>query len=146
MTIFFAWRYRVSSPNKSLKFGHYRGNSQAKKERQRAAVETANLILHYPVRFPVEVTLIRVGKRLLDDDNLAGAFKHIRDGVAQSLGIDDGDKSKVTWKYQDERGPDYWVKVRIEERHTPVCDVPHPVRVKDRREMNKRFGFKDDTC
>ena len=40
-------------------------------------------------------------------------------------------------KRPDPRGADR-VPANVED------DVPHPVRIKDRREMNKRFGFKDE--
>jgi len=50
------------------------------------------------------VTLTRIGPRLLDDDNLPGAFKAVRDAVAQMLfggspGQYDSDK-RATWVYQ----------------------------------------------
>lgn len=34
----------------------------------------------------------------LDSDNLPGAFKHVRDGMADALGIDDGD-ARLAWSY-----------------------------------------------
>lgn len=48
--------------------------------------------------FPIEVTLTRVGVRKLDSDNLASAFKHVRDGIAEYVGVDDGDE-RWTWNY-----------------------------------------------
>jgi hypothetical protein len=45
------------------------------------------------------VTLTRYGVRLLDDDNLRGALKGIRDGIASRLGVDDG-SSLVRWEYE----------------------------------------------
>lgn len=47
------------------------------------------------------VTLTRHGRRL-DDDNLASAFKSIRDEVAKLLGLDDG-SSRVAWVYKQGR-------------------------------------------
>lgn len=49
---------------------------------------------------PLRVTLIRVGPRLLDDDNLAGVFKAVRDEVAHVAGVDDGDTAAVRWFYE----------------------------------------------
>ena len=49
--------------------------------------------------FPVTVTFHRVGVRLLDDDNLSGAYKKLRDAVAKWLGVDDGDTARVRWAY-----------------------------------------------
>ena len=46
----------------------------------------------------VVVTLLRFGRNCLDSDNLAFAFKGLRDAVSKSLGIDDGDR-RVRWQY-----------------------------------------------
>jgi len=52
--------------------------------------------------FPVAVTFHRVGVRLLDDDNLSGAYKKLRDAVAWLVGVDDGDRERVRWVYTQE--------------------------------------------
>jgi len=52
--------------------------------------------------FPVTVTFHRVGVRLLDDDNLSGAYKKLRDAAAKLLGVDDGDRERVRWAYTQE--------------------------------------------
>ena len=67
---------------------------------------------------PIEVTLTRIASRELDDDNLAGGFKAIRDEVAAVLGYDDGPRSGVTWRYaqQHARAPkQYGVRITIRE-------------------------------
>src|SRR5688572_19021440 len=46
----------------------------------------------------VVVSLIGLLKRTLDCDNFCGACKPLRDGIASSLGIDDGDK-RIRWQY-----------------------------------------------
>jgi hypothetical protein len=51
-----------------------------------------------PQGIPLTITLTRYSSGTLDSDNLAGAFKACRDGVADYLGIDDGDPS-LTWAY-----------------------------------------------
>ena len=48
------------------------------------------------------VLLTRVAPRELDSDNLQGALKHVRDGVADALGVDDRDE-RVTWAPCDQR-------------------------------------------
>ena len=60
-----------------------------------------------------DITLTRLGGRGLDDDNLANAGKAVRDGVADWLGIDDGDK-RLTWTYTQEPGGPIGVRIRIE--------------------------------
>lgn len=52
-------------------------------------------------------------QRVLDDDNLASGFKATRDGVADWLGVDDGDK-RLTWRYAQEKGAPKFYGVRIE--------------------------------
>lgn len=74
---------------------------------------------------PVAVTLVRISPRPLDDDNLRGALKGIRDQLAVELGLpvnrrgiaDDRDP-RVTWLYGQERGKpgEYAVRVVVEAR------------------------------
>lgn len=52
---------------------------------------------------PSRVKLTRIAPRALDTDNLAVSQKHVRDGVADSLGIDDRDPS-VRWEYAQQKG------------------------------------------
>lgn len=61
---------------------------------------------------PIDITLTRLGPSAgLDCDNLAAAFKSVRDGVADWLQIDDGDQ-RLRWSYRQGRA-DCWA-VRIE--------------------------------
>lgn len=46
----------------------------------------------------VIISLIRFGRRNCDSDNLAAAFKGMRDGIATRLGVDDAD-SRLRWQY-----------------------------------------------
>ncbi|MBL8600334.1 MAG: hypothetical protein JNK72_00275 [Myxococcales bacterium] len=61
---------------------------------------------------PLVVSIVRSGPRLLDDDNLAGSAKHLRDGVAAWAGVDDSPTSPVTWRYGQVRGG-YAVTIEI---------------------------------
>lgn len=56
------------------------------------------------------ITLTRIAPRSLDSDNTASAFKSVRDGVADALGVDDG-SPRLEWKYAQEKGS---ARVRIE--------------------------------
>lgn len=47
----------------------------------------------------LRVTFERIGRTKMDSDNLAGAFKHIRDAVARWLDVDDGDE-RIHWVYR----------------------------------------------
>lgn len=89
--------------------------------RQRRAAHQrglAKLVLRSQVKPPappLKVTLERIAPRALDSDNLAGSQKHVRDGVADWLGIDDRDP-RVTWAYLQSKGQprEYAVRVLIE--------------------------------
>jgi hypothetical protein len=49
-------------------------------------------------RLVVIVTIIAFRNRFLDDDNIGAGAKSLRDCVATSLGVDDGDK-RIKWEY-----------------------------------------------
>jgi hypothetical protein len=44
------------------------------------------------------IELVRCGSRSLDSDNLASSFKGLRDSIAESLDVDDGD-ARLEWRY-----------------------------------------------
>ena len=46
----------------------------------------------------VVITLTRVAPRRMDSDNLEMALKAVRDGVADALGMDDGNR-RILWQY-----------------------------------------------
>ena len=93
--------------------------SLAKIQRQRALLEVANRIEQegLPAGPPYEITITRHGKRKLDSDNLAASAKFVRDGIADALGIDDGDDEMATWLYRQEPGQ-YMVEIFIDCRTT----------------------------
>jgi len=68
-------------------------------------------------KLPCKIVLTRIGKRLLDEDNLVHAFKGIRDSIADFLipglkpGQADSDK-RIEWEYAQEKG-EYAVKIQI---------------------------------
>ncbi len=64
---------------------------------------------------PLVVTITRIAPGTLDSDNLAGSGKAVRDGVADALGIDDGDP-RIEWRYAQERAKRGTWGVRIEIR------------------------------
>lgn len=61
---------------------------------------------------PAVVRMARVAPRKLDDDNLRGALKAIRDGIADAFGVKDNDP-RIEWRYSQERGPPKFYAVRV---------------------------------
>jgi len=51
----------------------------------------------------IDVWLVRIAPRVLDDDNLRGALKGVRDAVADWLGRNDNDQH-IHWRYAQLRG------------------------------------------
>lgn len=83
---------------------HWRKRQRrAKSQRHTAWVHTLKLLGGTGKALPLVVTLTRIAPRKLDDDNLRGALKAVRDGVADALGVDDGD-DRVTWLYSQRKG------------------------------------------
>lgn len=60
------------------------------------------------------ITITRRGGRRMDDDGLTISAKHVRDGIADWLGIDDGDK-RLTWVVKQDKAPrgQHWVDVVV---------------------------------
>jgi hypothetical protein len=84
-------------------------------KRHRAVAKNSLSALAAPLRPPLSIVLTRVAPRKLDGDNLQYAFKAIRDGVADWLGVDDG-SPQLDWQYaQRSAGPgQYWVEIDIQ--------------------------------
>ena len=63
---------------------------------------------------PATVVLTRVAPRKLDGDNLQSGFKAVRDGVADWLGVDDGN-CLVDWQYAQRSGKagEYAVEIEV---------------------------------
>lgn len=62
------------------------------------------------------IIMTRVSRGLCDSDNLAGCFKHVRDGIADVLCVNDADHTSVavTWRARQIKGPkaQTWVDIR----------------------------------
>ena len=91
---------------------HWRARSgRVKKERTAAAMLTPS-----GIGLPCVVKMLRLSSSKLDDDNLQGACKAIRDGIADKIGFPDNDP-RIVWLYEQEkckRG-EFGVRVQITE-------------------------------
>lgn len=97
------------------------------KQKQKRAVKKCMKDAQIPPG-PLVVTITRVGPSKLDDDNLQGACKYVRDQIAELVGVDDG-KDFYTWLYRQRRG-EYSVEIEIEQRvqrqgtRRPITTLP----------------------
>lgn len=77
--------------------------AKAQREEARLRMRMAIAQEKWPPETTFTVTLTRIAPRRLDGDNNQRALKHIRDGVADVLGIDDGDR-RIQWRYDQRKG------------------------------------------
>jgi hypothetical protein len=102
---------------------HWRTRAKRVKAERAKAENWCFHFLEKPTTWPVVVRLTRIGPRKLDSDNVSGACKAVRDGVADFLGINDGDESKVSWVYAQELGQ-YGVRIELLWRYrAPVVEA-----------------------
>lgn len=104
---------KITSPQNGS-HGHWSTEAKARKD-QRTIVKWGLMPLVKPP-LPVVVTLTRIGVRDLDTDNLAAAFKSVRDEVAVWLGCGDSTRDPITWVYQQRRGDprQYAITITVE--------------------------------
>ncbi len=109
---------RVDVPIRTVSEANQRGHWAKRARRaseQRSAARMA--LATQPARTPVGplcIRLTRIAPKRLDSDNVHGALKAVRGGVADYLGVDDGDSS-LTWEVAQQRGKpnEYAVKIEI---------------------------------
>ena len=100
---------------------------------QRMIALHAATMNHAITMLPAIVTLTRKAPRLLDDDNLARSLKAVRDGVADAMGVDDGDVDAVEWLYEQVIAKDYAVEIEIMRRRDG--HYGHINRVRELRQL-----------
>jgi hypothetical protein len=108
---------------------HWSKRAKRAKEHRAVVGMAVRIRANQPWPERVDVLLVRIAPRPLDDDNLRGAFKACRDSVADVLGVDDADP-RVTWRYDQEKPPKGAPKaerygLRIELRASGVTHEQH---------------------
>lgn len=125
-TAFFAPTVNVFLPIYARSESNFRDNRYSKSKRVKEQRGIACMVIRHSVdavrkfrmanpeeHVTVTLTRIRPSRRIaLDDDNLRGSLKAVRDGVADALGIQDNDPH-FTWHYLQATGEDYAVRVQI---------------------------------
>lgn len=100
----------------TTKGARYAANARRVRERAagRALAMRLATDLHgwTPILTPRVVVLTRVSPKAFDSDNLAAALKSIRDGMAETWGIDDADP-RVTWVTDWRKGKTHEVEASL---------------------------------
>jgi len=102
------WRFVLTAPVRVLSEANLRENWRATNRRKKQQQEAVRDVWAFTVlpmwggnwnlTGPVNVLLTHFGPPM-DDDNLRRAFKGVRDVIADLIGIDDGDTTRVQWHY-----------------------------------------------
>jgi hypothetical protein len=118
----------VRLPIRLVSEANARGHWSAKHRRASGQRNAALMALRPQVHGmsgPWWVLITRVAPRRLDSDNLQTSAKAIRDGIAEALGVNDGDESAATWVYDQRKaefrepwtvGGGYGVEICLEAR------------------------------
>lgn len=97
-------RFDIKTVSEANQREHWAVKSNRKKQQQHDFSILWRNRKGYAIEPPAVVTFKRYSCNELDDDNLVGAFKHVRDQLAREIGVDDGDQ-KVQYRYEQERIP-----------------------------------------
>ncbi len=98
----------ILAPIRTASGMNARENWRVRARRVKAERSTTALVLaaHTKPVLPCSVLLTRVApSNGLDDDNLCGALKGVRDEIARWVGVDDRDRATVRYLYTQRRGP-----------------------------------------
>ena len=90
-------RFEIRTVSEANHREHPMARHRRKKAEQKAFVLMFRCA-RIKVNLPATITFTRHSRQTMDSDNLAGAFKHIRDALAREIGVDDGDP-RIVWKY-----------------------------------------------
>lgn len=103
--------YPIRLENLANKREHWSARAKRAKEQRYVGARLFLGKLRPPL--PLVITITRLSSGRMDSDNLAISAKHIRDGIADWLGIDDGHLG-LEWRYQQEKCPRGRFAVRAE--------------------------------
>lgn len=112
------WKIPIRLVSESNRTGEHWSVKSKRHRTQQLQVKAEMKGIDKLVDFPCEIVMVRLSPRMLDDDNLVGAFKHIRDQIAdcilpgQAKGRADGDL-RLTWKYEQEKSKEKFVKITL---------------------------------
>lgn len=119
----------VSEANKT---GEHWTKKHKRHNEQQWQIKIAFLKLKEEITIPCKIVLSRLSPRLLDDDNLTSAFKHIRDQIADCIfdsqtdgeivtkrrGQNDGDK-RLSWEYAQHKRKKQGIRIEIYKSDKP---------------------------
>lgn len=109
------WILPIKTVSESNSSEHW-SKKHKRHKAQRHRISVAFMEHRKPIQLPCTITMTRLAPRKLDDDNLRGALKWIRDAIADQIipgkacGRADDDE-RITWQYGQESAKEQGVKI-----------------------------------
>lgn len=109
-----ALRLPIRTVSESNAHEHWRKRAKRAKEHRYTTALMCRANLAKP-SIPCRIRLTRIAPRKLDQGNYPGSLKHVQDGVADWIGIDDRHDHLVKYEYDQKRGQprEYAVMVEV---------------------------------
>lgn len=109
----------IKIPMRVKPIGNSRGHWRAQAGRIKAEIRQVQSHLlaagYYPGTCNVtKCQFTYIGPRRLDDDNLMGAFKSCRDGIARFFSVNDSIHGPIKWEYAQRLGRPHSIEISLE--------------------------------
>lgn len=91
---------------------HWRVKAKRAKGQRSLTAMVLRSQLGDPPSLPLAIEIQRVGRGKLDSDNLQGSGKHVRDGIADWIGVDDGNDGYAWMVTQATGEPAVVIRIR----------------------------------
>jgi len=99
---------------------HWAVKAKRTKE-QRQGIKFILNTCEFKPKLPITITLCRIAPKKLDDgDNIGMAFKAIKDGITDYLGLTNDDDIRLKWKYDQQSGAPRYYAIRVTLEHHPT--------------------------
>lgn len=106
---------KIELPLRVINGLNQREHWSARAKRAKSDRLIAGLATPAGLKPPLTITLTRIytGRgRPYDTDGLAAAFKGVRDGIADKIGVDDGSPLLI-WRYEQRQGKEFGIIIEI---------------------------------
>lgn len=101
------WTAEMRMPSLANSRGHWRAHATLRATQRGLAKELTEqccIARYNALERGLVVAMVRISPKFLDSDNVTGATKCVRDGIAEALGIDDRDPRVLWLPTQQEKG------------------------------------------
>lgn len=106
--------------NEANEAGHTMSRAGRIKAQRKVVTDAMNAHLgdgkKLAARGPIDVTMTRLATHPLDDDSVPSSTKHVRDAIADWLGVNDRYRERVAYEARQEKSKAYGCRIWIRRR------------------------------